>query len=269
MTTFSLRRDHVMVVGILNVTPDSFSDGGERADVPVAIEHARRMWADGADLIDIGGESTRPGASDVPVAEELRRVLPVIKAVTSHGIAVSIDTRRAAVADAAIRSGASVINDVSGLRDPDMIVVAAEARVPVIIMHAPSADMAETHRHSGYDNVVESVRNFLAQQAERAREAGVPDVAVDPGIGFGKTLEENIELIRHLNRLTDLGHPVMIGASRKRMIGTLTGVEHPKDRDPGSVATHLAAVAKGAHLVRVHDVNAHVQALRIWHHLAP
>ena len=258
-----------MVVGILNVTPDSFSDGGDLAGVAAAVEHARRMWSDGADLIDIGGESTRPGASDVTIAEELRRVLPVIAEVTAHGIAVSVDTRRSAVAEAAIRAGASVINDVSGLRDPEMVGVAAAAQVPVVIMHAPSADMAETHRHHGYANVVEDVRAFLAEQATIARQAGVPDVAIDPGIGFGKTLDENIELLTHLDALAAIGHPIMVGASRKRMIGTLTGIERPRDRDPGSVATHLAAVSRGAKIVRVHDVPAHLQALKIWQTLRP
>jgi dihydropteroate synthase len=264
MTTFSLRQGRVLVVGILNVTPDSFSDGGDHADVRAALERARRMIDDGADMIDIGGESTRPGAGHVSEAEELRRVLPVVGAVAALGVGVSIDTRRAVVAERAIRAGAAVINDVSGLRDPAMVGVAAAAHVPVVIMHAPSDDMAATHQYAGYDNVVADVRLFLAHQAAAALAAGVPDVAIDPGIGFGKSHVENVELVNQLGVLVELGYPVYIGASRKRLIGTLTGVESPKDRDVGSVALHLAAVSRGASIIRVHDVAAHVQALAVW-----
>jgi dihydropteroate synthase len=264
VTTFSFRQGRVLVVGILNVTPDSFSDGGQHVNVAHAVEHARRMIDDGADVIDIGGESTRPGASDVSEDEELRRVLSVIEPVATLGVPVSIDTRRTAVAEAAIASGAAIINDVSGLRDPAMIEVAATARVPVVIMHTPSPDLAAAHRHEGHSDVVAEVRTFLARQAERALAAGVPEVAIDPGIGFGKTFDENIALINELEALVELGHPVFVGASRKRLIGTLTGIDKPAQRDPGSVAMHLAAVARGATIVRVHDVASHVQALAVW-----
>jgi dihydropteroate synthase len=264
MSAFSLRQDRVLVMGILNVTPDSFSDGGDHVNVAVAVERARQMASEGADAVDIGGESTRPGASDVTADEELRRVLPVIEAVAALGIAVSIDTRRAVVARAAVEAGATVINDVSGLRDPAMVGVAAAAGVPVVIMHAPSGDMAATHRHRGYADVVADVRAFLAHQADAALQAGVPDVAIDPGLGFGKSFEENVELVNRLDELAELGYPVYVGGSRKRMIGTLTGVDVPKLRDPGSVALHLAAVSRGASIIRVHDVAAHVQALAVW-----
>jgi dihydropteroate synthase len=259
----------VLVVGILNVTPDSFSDGGEHVDVTRAVERAQQMIDEGVDVIDIGGESTRPGASDVSSAEELRRVLPVIEAVAPLGVAVSVDTRRASVAEAAVAAGAAIINDVSGMRDPAMVGVAATARVPVVIMHTPSPDLAATHRHAGHIDVVADVRTFLAEQAAQALQAGVPDVAIDPGIGFGKSLDENVALVNELGALVSLGYPVLVGASRKRVIGTLTRVETPNRRDPGSVAMHLAAVARGATLIRVHDVAAHVQALAVWRAVGP
>jgi dihydropteroate synthase len=262
--SFSFRQGRVLVVGILNVTPDSFSDGGQHVNVDRAVEHARLMIRDGADVIDIGGESTRPGASEVSEAEELRRVLPVIEVVAALGVPVSIDTRRSRVAATALSAGSTIINDVSGLRDPAMIAVAAAACVPVVIMHTPNPDLAATHGHNGHTDVVADVRSFLARQAEQAIAAGVPEVAVDPGIGFGKSFDENIALVNGLGALVDLGFPVFVGASRKRVVGTLTGVEQPGRRDPGSVAMHLAAVARGATILRVHDVASHVQALAVW-----
>ncbi len=266
---FSLDVDLPAVMGIVNVTPDSFSDGGRYADVAAAVDHARLLFAQGAKIVDIGGESTRPGSVPLSYQAELDRVAPVVERVAAEGIPVSIDTRHPAVAAAAISAGAVVINDVSGLRDPEMVAVAARAQVPVVIMHAPHADMALTHAHRQYDEVVATVAGFLVGQAERALNAGVPQVAIDPGIGFGKQLGHNLELIDHLERLVALGYPVLVGASRKRMIGELAHVAVAAERDAGSLAVHLAAVSRGAKWVRVHAVAEHVQALAVWAALDP
>lgn len=261
--TFSFLDRPLTIVGILNVTPDSFSDGGRYLEQEQAVAHALGLVADGAHLIDVGGESTRPGATPVSVEDEMRRVVPVIEQLASSGIPVSVDTRRVLVAGAAIEAGASVVNDVTGLRDPTMIDLVAAARIPAIVMHAPSADMAETHRHAGYTDVVADVREFLTRQVEVARAAGVTEVVVDPGIGFGKSFGDNVTLLRRLGELVDLGCPVLVGASRKRFLGTLTGLADATDRDVASIAAHLIAVQRGATAIRVHDVAGHVQALAV------
>ncbi len=261
--SFSFLDRRVTIVGIVNVTPDSFSDGGLCAEHDSAVAHALQLVADGAHLIDVGGESTRPGATPVPTDEELRRVVPVIETLAAKGIPVSIDTRRATVASAAIAAGALVVNDVSGLRDPAMIEVVASANVPAIVMHAPSADMAETHLHAGYTDVIATVLAFLEQQIAVARAGGVAEVVVDPGIGFGKSLDENVTILRRLEQFSGLGCPVLVGASRKRFLGTLSGIDHPQDRDAASIAAHLIAVQRGARAIRVHDVAGHVQALAV------
>ncbi len=251
-------------MGVLNVTPDSFSDGGRYLTVEAALLQARRMIAEGADLIDLGGESTRPGAQPVPVEEEKRRVLPVLEALLELGVPISIDTRKPEVAAAALELGAHLLNDVTGLRDARMLELAARYRVPVVIMHMPVPDPQTMMQHARYDDVVAEVKAFLARQAARALEAGVPQVVLDPGIGFGKRLEHNLALIRRLDELVALGHPVLLGASRKRMIGELTGVEAPAERVAGTVAAHLYGASRGAHILRVHDVRAHREALAVW-----
>ncbi|WP_052297189.1 dihydropteroate synthase [Marinithermus hydrothermalis] len=251
-------------MGVLNVTPDSFSDGGRYLTVEAALLQARRMIAEGADLIDLGGESTRPGAQPVPVEEEKRRVLPLLEALLELGVPISVDTRKPEVAQAALELGAHLLNDVTGLRDARMLELAARYRVPVVIMHMPVPDPQTMMQHAHYDDVVAEVKAFLARQAARAIEAGVPQVVLDPGIGFGKRLEHNLELIRRLDELAALGHPVLLGASRKRMIGELTGVEAPAERVLGTVAAHLYGAARGAHILRVHDVRAHREALAVW-----
>jgi dihydropteroate synthase len=263
VASFSFLDRVVTVVGIVNVTPDSFSDGGRYLEHELAVTHALRLVADGAHLIDVGGESTRPGATPVTVDDELRRVVPVIERLAATGVPVSVDTRRAVVASAAIAAGAVVVNDVTGLRDPAMRDVVAAARVPAIVMHAPSADMGETHRHGGYVDVVAEVTAFLAAQVSAAREAGVEEIVVDPGIGFGKGLDDNVALLHRLDELVGLGCPVLVGASRKRFLGTITGVTEAADRDVASIAAHLVAVQHGATAVRVHDVAGHVQALAV------
>jgi len=261
--SFSFLDRAVTIVGIVNVTPDSFSDGGRFVEHDTAVAHALRLVADGAHLIDVGGESTRPGATAVSPDDELRRVVPLIEDLASRGVPVSIDTRRPSVASAAIGAGALVVNDVTGLRDPAMLEVVVGAGVPAIVMHAPSADMTETHRHSGYVDVVAEVVRFLGAQLDTAREAGVSEVVVDPGIGFGKSLDDNITILRRLDEISNLGCPILVGASRKRFLGTLSGVDDAAGRDAASIAAHLIAVQHGAAAIRVHDVAGHAQALSV------
>jgi dihydropteroate synthase len=247
-----------LVMGVLNVTPDSFSDGGRFLDRDAAIAHGLAMWAEGAAYVDVGGESTRPGSAPTEEAEELARVLPVVAALVAEGVAVSIDTRRRGVAEAAIAAGASLLNDVSAsLHD-----VAAAARVPWVAMHmrgAP-ATMQESPR---YDDVVAEVRSFLVERAAAGVSAGVPEVWIDPGIGFGKTAGHNLTLLGHLEELVATGHPVLVGTSRKGFLGGLAGGAPAEDRLEGTIATCVWAAAAGAKMVRVHDVAPTVEALRI------
>lgn len=263
----ALAGDVVLLMGVVNVTPDSFSDGGLFYELDAAVAHGLRLADEGADIVDVGGESTRPGAAPVPPEEELRRVLPVVRDLTSAGIAVSIDTRHALVADAAVAAGACVVNDVSGLRDPAMRAVAARHDVPAVAMHMPVDDPAVMQQHTDYADVVVEVVSFLRDHAALAMAEGVPTVILDPGIGFGKTVEQNVQLIRRLDELVALGHPVLLGASRKRFIGVLGGAERPEDRVAGTLAVHLAGVQRGARIVRAHDVAAHRQALALWRHV--
>ena len=263
----ALAGDDVLLMGVVNVTPDSFSDGGLFFDVEAAVAHALQMVEEGADIVDVGGESTRPGAAPVSADEELRRVLPVVRALRSAGIAISIDTRHAAVADAAVAAGACVINDVSGLRDPAMRAVAARQGVPAVAMHMPIDDPTLMMQHTDYVDVVDDVVAFLRDHAALALEEGVPTVILDPGIGFGKTVEQNVALVRRLDELVALGHPVLLGASRKRFIGVLAGVDRAEGRLAGSIAVHLAGVQRGARIIRAHDVAAHHQALAMWRHV--
>lgn len=257
------------VMGILNVTPDSFSDGGQYADLDAALARADGLLAAGALLLDVGGESTRPGAESVSEAEELGRVLPLVTALADMGRAViSVDTRKPGVARAALAAGAHLINDVNGLRDEGMLAACAEFGAPAVVMHM-RGEPRTMQRASAYDDVLGEVFGFLERQAGRALAAGLPSVALDPGLGFGKTLAHNLALLRALPRLCELGYPVLVGASRKKMIDFLAGVPLAQDRDPGSVALHLRAASAGAALVRVHDVAGHAQALRVWQALGP
>ncbi|UQN07804.1 dihydropteroate synthase [Deinococcus sp. QL22] len=250
------------VMGILNVTPDSFSDGGRHSQLEAAVAAARAMHGAGALMIDVGGQSTRPGAVAVSAAEELDRVLPVIRALASEGILTSVDTMKAEVAEAVLRAGAHLINDVTALRDPAMRQVCADAGVPAALMHMQGEPRTMQQRPT-YLDVVAEVQAFLQERAEEVLAAGVPSVLLDPGLGFGKTLEHNLSLLRATADLSALGHPLLVGASRKRMIDTLAGVPDPAHRDPGSLALHLHAARQGAALVRVHAVADHVQALRV------
>ena len=246
-----------VIMGVVNVTPDSFSDGGRFLDRRAAVEQGLRLAAEGARILDIGGETTRPGSEPTPAAVELDRVLPVIRELKARCDAVlSIDTNKAEVAAAACTAGAEIINDITALQgDPEMAALAARSRAGLVLMHmlgTPRTMQQDPH----YDDVVSEVRDFLAAQARAALAAGVEREAIvlDPGIGFGKTLTHNLELIRNLPALTRLGYPVLVGASRKAFIGHLTGRATPADRVWGSLGVHLLGAALGAQIVRVHDV---------------
>jgi len=254
-----------VVVGILNVTPDSFSDGGQFFDPEAAAEHAAAMIDEGAGIIDVGGESTRPGSDPVSQEEEVGRVVPVVRRILAARpeALISVDTYRSGVAAAALEAGACLVNDVTALRgDPRMASVAADARCPVILMHM-QGEPKTMQREPRYEDVVGEVRDFLARRAEHAVAAGVrpEDVIVDPGIGFGKNLEHNLALLRNLDAIGSLGFPVLIGASRKTFIGTITGVKEASERVFGTVATTVLAYEKGATFFRVHDVRANREAL--------
>ncbi len=251
------------LMGIVNVTPDSFSDGGTRFDTARAVAAGIRMREEGALVIDVGGESTRPGARSVPADEELRRVEPVVGALAEAGVIVSIDSRKPEVVEAALAVGAHLINDVGGLRLPRMREVAAAAGAPVVIMHMqgePETMQAAPH----YDDVVSEVGAYLRDTAEAALKGGVPDVLLDPGLGFGKSVAHNLTLLRRLDELCAGDRPVLVGASRKGTIGQLAGEPDPTKRLPGTLVLHLRAAAAGAAMLRVHDVAEHAQALAVW-----
>ncbi len=249
-----------LVMGVLNVTPDSFSDGGRFFSVDEAVAQGRRLAAAGAGIVDVGGESTRPGAEPVEPSEELRRVLPVVSALAADGVRVSIDTRHAEVAEAAVAAGATIVNDVAA--GDDLMAVAAAGGAGYVAMHAqgPPATMQHDPR---YDDVVGEVHAFLAAAAERARRAGCRQVWVDPGIGFGKTCEHNVALLAALPELVGAGVPVVVGASRKGFLGALTGGAAPLDRLEASVAVATWAFSCGVAVVRAHDVAETVQALHL------
>jgi len=265
-----LRLDATRVMGIVNVTPDSFSDGGAHATTEAAIAHALKLVDEGADLLDVGGESTRPGAQDVSVEEELRRTIPVIEALAQRvSIPISIDTSKPDVMRAAVAAGAGMINDVRALREEGALAAAAELGVPVVLMHM-QGEPRSMQDAPGYDDVVGEVHRFLAERVFAAEMAGIDRkrIVVDPGFGFGKTLQHNLLLLAQLHRFTELGVPVLAGLSRKKTIGDLTGRDQPRDRVFGSVAAHLLAAQRGAAIVRVHDVSATLDALKVLHALA-
>lgn len=250
-----------LVMGILNVTPDSFSDGGRYTSVEAAFAYARRMTDEGADILDLGGESTRPGATEVSAEEEIARVLPVIGRLAAGSFPpVSIDTYKAATAEAALKAGAAIVNDVWGLqREPDIASVAAAHGAPVIVMHNRIDIDPEI-------DIIEDMKVFFGRSLTIARKAGIPDdhVILDPGVGFGKTLEQNLQAVARVGELKALGLPVLMGTSRKRMIGALIGAERPvSERLYGTVASNVAAILAGADIVRVHDVAAHRDAATV------
>jgi dihydropteroate synthase len=257
-------------MGVLNVTSDSFSDGGAHLDPQRAIAAGLAMAEAGADIIDVGGESTRPQSQPTDPAEERARVVPVIRALADAGVTISVDTRHAATMRAALDAGARIVNDVSALsHDPAAAPLAAVRGCPVVLMHMRGVP-ATMMRFASYTNVAAEVAAELAQGIEAARQAGIghEQIAIDPGIGFAKQAAHNVELLRRLPELASLGYPIVVGVSRKAFIGRLTGVSEPRDRLAGSLAAGLFAVARGASFLRVHNVSETVQALHVWHALA-
>lgn len=252
------------IMGVVNVTPDSFSDGGEFLDPKRAIAHGRELAEEGADVLDVGGESTRPGAEAVSPEEELRRVAPVVEALAGDGLAVSIDTSKVAVADAALDAGAGMVNDVTALRaEPELAELCAERGCEVVLMHM-LGDPRTMQESPSYEDVVDDVKAFLAERIEFAASEGIDEerIWIDPGIGFGKTVEHNLELHRRLGELAELGRPIAFGSSRKSFIGKLTGAEVDR-RLGGTIASNVIAYANGARMLRVHDAGPTHQALTV------
>ena len=259
--------DHTLLMGVVNVTPDSFSDGGRFDSVDAAVAHGLELARCGADIIDVGGESTRPGAIPIPVEDELARVVPVIADLVDAGLVVSIDTLKPQVAEAAIEAGAQIVNDVTGLADPEMTAICAEADVGVVVMHMQGTP-ATMQENPIYENVVADVAGFLEQRALEIQTGGVSRdrICIDPGIGFGKTFEHNIELLRNIDWLATSGYPLLVGTSRKGFLGAiLRAAGHETsaaERDPATAATVALSVAAGAFAVRVHNVSHALQAAR-------
>src|SRR4051812_17513807 len=252
----------MQVMGVVNVTPDSFSDGGLYLDVDAAVTHANELLDEGADILDIGGESTRPGASEVSLETEIERVIPVIDRLQAH---VSIDTRKLEVAEQAIQAGARIVNDVSAFRnDPEMAGLVASSGAGCCLMHMLGEDPRTMQADPVYDDMVDDVKAFLEERLAFAVGEGVREdkIWLDPGIGFGKTIDHNLELLRRLDEIVAIGQPVAIGTSRKSFLGKITGRE-PQDRVAGTVATNVMALERGASVFRVHDVRATVDALKV------
>jgi dihydropteroate synthase len=257
-----LTLDRTLLMGVVNITPDSFSDGGRFLDPARAIEHARRLLSEGADILDLGAESTRPGSDPISEQEEWARLEPVLEQLLPATEApISIDTYKPGVARRALERGAHLINDVTGLTNPDMIAAIAPFGAPAVIMHMkgrPKTMQQDVH----YDDVVAEVRDFLVTQAERARAAGIAQVILDPGIGFGKNLEHNLQLLKNLETLAEVPYPLLVGPSRKSFIGKVTGAD-AEDRLEGTIAVVVTAVFAGADIVRVHDVKECRQAVLV------
>ncbi|XFC38576.1 dihydropteroate synthase [Stenotrophomonas indicatrix] len=261
-----LRLDRARVMGIVNVTPDSFSDGGAHDTTEAAVAHGLKLVEEGADLLDIGGESTRPGAAPVSIDEELRRVVPVIEQLAARTVVpISIDTFKPEVMRAAVAAGAGMINDIFGLRQDGALEAAADAGVPVVLMHM-QGEPGHMQADPQYDDVVTEVRGFLVQRLFAAEMAGIAkkNLVIDLGFGFGKTTAHNMTLLARSERFLELGVPMLAGLSRKRSLGELTGRQSPAERVAASLAAHLIAVQRGARIVRVHDVAATVDALKVW-----
>ena len=265
---YRLSLDRPLVMGVLNITPDSFADGGVFLDLNDATDRVRQMLDEGADIVDIGGESTRPGAVPTPEAYELDRVIPLLENIRlscdARGVPISVDTRKPVVMRAAIAAGASMINDINALRAPGAIEALSEGSAAVCLMHMQGEPSTMQHSVS-YDDVVADVAAFLAERASACVAAGIDRhrIVLDPGFGFGKTVEHNLTLLRRLSEIAALGYPLLAGLSRKSTIGVLTG-RNVDDRMAGSVAAALAAIARGAGIVRVHDVRETADALKVW-----
>jgi dihydropteroate synthase len=261
-----IRFDQPYVMAIINATPDSFSDGGKNLDPEIATEAAFAMSRAGAAIIDIGGESTRPGAPLIWEGDEINRVAPLIRRLAGTGVAISIDTRKASVMEGALQAGATMINDISALLYDDRAVeVARKSNVPVVLMHAPSQS-SDPHKDGHYDDVVYDVFDWLEQRVSAVEAVGLAreKILVDPGIGFGKTLSDNLAIINNLTIYHGLGCALLFGASRKRLIGALSNEAEAADRLGGSIFLAMKAVEQGAHIVRVHDAAETIQAIRVW-----
>jgi dihydropteroate synthase len=261
---YRLPLERPLIMGIINVTPDSFSDGGRFSDVSRAVEHGFRLMEEGAAVLDVGGESTRPGATPVPLEEELRRVIPVIEQLSGGPVPISIDTRHTEVMKAALAAGATLVNDVNGLRAPGALEACAAYKAAVCIMHM-QGDPATMQLNPAYEDVAAEVRDFLLERAGAAESAGIARdrIILDPGFGFGKTVDHNLTLLRHLDDLAAQGYPLLVGLSRKSVLGAVTGHD-VSDRIVASVAAALLAVMRGAWMLRVHDVRATASALAVW-----
>lgn len=253
------------VMGILNVTPDSFSDGGQYNNKEKAVERALQMIDEGASIIDIGGESTRPGASAVKIQEEIERVIPVVEALASSGVLLSIDTSQPQVIEAAVKAGAHIWNDVRALTLPNALKTAAELTIPVILMHM-RGEPTTMNTLASYNNVINDVLKELKSRIDLALAKGIEhnNIIVDPGFGFAKDTQHNIELLKHFEAFKQLGYPILSGLSRKRFIGEITDRKDAQERVIGSVTGHLLSVQRGASIVRVHDVKETVDALKVW-----
>lgn len=250
---YALNFDKTLIMGVLNVTPDSFSDGKLFFDAEKAVMHAKKMVEEGADIIDIGGESSRPGSDPISDEEEIQRVSPIIKKLAREiKIPISIDTYKPKVAEECIKTGASMINDINGLRNPQMINVVARYKVPVIIMHMKGSPKT-MQDNPVYKDVVREIKQFLSHQVKKAKKAGIKDIIIDPGIGFGKTTEHNLEILKNLNKFKELKRPILVGPSRKSFIGNIIGLP-VGERLEGTIAAISIAIFNGANIVRVHDV---------------
>ncbi len=250
---FDILLDRTIIMGILNLTPDSFSDGGLFMDKDKAVAHARKMIEDGADIIDIGGESTRPGSDSVSKEDELARVLPVIESISKElDVPISIDTYKPKVAEQCLESGAHIINDISGLRDKEMAKVAKKYGAPVVIMHM-KGEPKNMQSNPVYKNAVVEIKNFLAERVKEAKKFGIENIIIDPGIGFGKTTEHNLQILKNLDKFKELGCPIIVGPSRKSFIGNITGLP-VNERLEGTLASIAISILNGADIVRVHDV---------------
>lgn len=262
---FEFDLERPLVMGIVNVTPDSFSDGGQHDDTDSAVAHARRLIDEGAQILDLGGESTRPGADSVSVADELDRLLPVVEALRDCGVPLSIDTFKPEVMRATLDAGADMINDIYGFRQPGAIEAVSKSRCGLCVMHMKGEPRTMQAAPPEYTDLIGEIGLFLGARAQKLRAAWIDPrrIVLDPGFGFGKTADQNFQLLRRLSSLRSTGYPLLIGLSRKNMIGQATG-RPVGDRLPGSIAAALACVARGASIVRVHDVAATVDALKVW-----
>ncbi|MCX6722093.1 MAG: dihydropteroate synthase [Candidatus Staskawiczbacteria bacterium] len=252
-----------LIMGVLNITPDSFSDGGEFLNIGLAIKQAKKMVEEGADIIDIGGESSRPGSNPVFIKEELKRVLPVIKLLAKEiKVPISIDTYKPEVAEICLKAGASIVNDITGLRDKKMVELVAKTKCPVVIMHMKGSPK-DMQKNPKYKDVVEDVAKFFKEKISMAKEAGIKNIILDPGIGFGKTVEDNLKLIKGLKIFLKFSCPIMVGSSRKSFIGKINKTDNPKNRVEGTIASICYSIINGASIVRVHDIKQCKKAVEI------